>query len=180
MTVTDKSKVVDKYKVRRARKKRQKDKKTKRKVETFGQVNCLGFDGNTRVLLDIVVDGNIVTKQGVVTEDYVVIVNEPEGKYMDHIVVDPGQGTGRDLGQAVCNLVRGYGSADSLHAVCADGTAVNTGYKSGAIAETEKNLGKPLQWLICLKHCNELPLRHVFDDKCSQFLQRRAWPSSCW
>ena len=83
---------------------------------------------------------------------------------MDHIVVDPGQGTGRHLGQAVCDLVREYGSADSLHAVCADGTAVNTGYKSGATAETERNLGKPLQWLICLKHCNELPLRHVFDD----------------
>ena len=35
---------------------------------------------------------------------------------------------------------------------------------SGAIAEAERNLGKLLQWLICLKHYNELPLRHVFDE----------------
>jgi hypothetical protein len=44
-------------------------------------------------------------------------------------------------------------------AVYADGTAVNT----GAIAEAKRNLRKPLQWLICFKHCNELPLCHVFD-----------------
>ena len=44
-------------------------------------------------------------------------------------MVDQGKGTGRDLGQAVFDLLREYDSADSLHAVCADGTEVNTGYK---------------------------------------------------
>ena len=33
-----------------------------------------------------------------------------------------------------------------------------TTYLKQAIAETEINLGKRLQWLICLKHCNELQL----------------------
>ena len=40
---------------------------------------------------------------------------------------------------------------------------INTGWKTGAVAKMERNLGNALQWNICLKHCNELPLRHVFD-----------------
>ena len=168
--VTDKdlSNVVDKFKIRRARVKRQKERKRKRKDETSGKVTCLGFDGKkdkkTKTLIDTEVAGKTVTKQGFAAEEHIVFVNEPEGRYLDHIVVEPGKGTGRDVGQAVSDLVREYDSADTIQAVCADGTAVNTGYKSGAIAEAERNLGKPLQWLICLKHCNELPLRHVFDE----------------
>ena len=38
-----------------------------------------------------------------------------------------------------------------------------TGWKIEAIAELERNLGRALQWLICLLHGNELPWRHVFD-----------------
>ena len=110
------------------------------------------------------VDGKIISKQDTVTEEHIVFVNEPEGKYLDHIAVAPGKGTGRDLGNDICDLVRDYDSVDTLEAVCADGTAVNTGYKSGAIAEVERNLGHSLQWLICLKHFNELPFRHVFDE----------------
>ena len=165
--VTDKdlSKVVDKFKIRRARLKRQKERKRKRKDETSGKVTCLGFDGKKdkktkQKLIDTEGAGQTVTKQGFTA----VFVNEPEGRDLDHIVVEPGKGTGRDIGQAVSDLVREYDSADTIQAVCADGTAVNTGYKSGAIAEAERNLGKPLQWLICLKHCNELPLHHVFDE----------------
>ena len=37
-----------------------------------------------------------------------------------------------------------------------------TGCWSGCIARLEEMLGKPLQWAICLLHCIELPLRHVF------------------
>ena len=64
----------------------------------------------------------------------------------------------------MCDLIREYNSQESIEAICADGTSVNTGYKTGAIAETERNFEKTLQWLICLKHFNELPYRHVFDE----------------
>jgi hypothetical protein len=168
VTDSDKTKVVDRYKIRRARKKRQVVKKRRRKEETSGEVRCLGFDGkkdkHTKVLREIVVDGKAVTKQATATEEHIVFVDEPGGKYLDHIEVDAGEGTGRHLGLAVSELVREYDSNDSIEAVCTDGTAVNTGYLTGAIAEVERNLGKPLQWLICLKHFNELPFRHIFDE----------------
>jgi len=34
--------------------------------------------------------------------------------------------------------------------------------KAGFIRCSEEKLGRPLQWVVCLLHCNELPLRHVF------------------
>ena len=83
---SDKSQVVDRYKVRRERKKRQKDKKRKRKEETAGNVNCLGFDGkkdkHTRILIESEVDGKIVLKQAIRTEEHIVFVDEPSGKYL--------------------------------------------------------------------------------------------------
>nr|CAI5836871.1 unnamed protein product [Callosobruchus analis] len=41
------------------------------------------------------------------------------------------------------------------------GTVVNTGRKNGVIVQLERKLGRPLQWLICMLHANELPLRHL-------------------
>ena len=161
ITETVTSLVVDKNKIRRARKIRQEKQIVMRFNDTYGAINCLGFDGkkdkNTKVLVDSNVDGKITTKQDSITEEHSVFVNEPEGKYLDHISVEPGKGTGRDLANDVCDLIREYNSQESIEAICADGTSVNTGYKTGAIAETERNFEKTLQWLICLKHYNELP-----------------------
>ena len=37
-----------------------------------------------------------------------------------------------------------------------------TGNHNGCISSLEELLNKPLQWVVCLIHTNELPLRHVF------------------
>lgn len=42
------------------------------------------------------------------------------------------------------------------------GTNVNTGWKNGVIKQMEEEMQSPLQWLICLLHANELPLRRIF------------------
>jgi len=42
-----------------------------------------------------------------------------------------------------------------------DGTSTNTGATGGIIRLLEKKLGKPLQWLPCQLHANELLLRHL-------------------
>lgn len=44
-----------------------------------------------------------------------------------------------------------------------DGTITNTGKINGVIWIFKNSLGKPLQWIICLLHLNELPLRHPFN-----------------
>ena len=39
-----------------------------------------------------------------------------------------------------------------------------TGKSKGFIASLETLIGRPLQWVICLLHLNELPLTHVFQN----------------
>ena len=55
ITETDTSLVVDKYKIRRARKIRQEKQTVMRFNDTYGNINCLGFDGkkdkNTKILM---------------------------------------------------------------------------------------------------------------------------------
>ena len=50
---------------------------------------------------------------------------------------------------------------NSTIAFCSDGTNVNTGANTGAIRLLELHLGHPVQWFICMFHCNLLPLRHL-------------------
>ena len=52
---------------------------------------------------------------------------------------------------------------DNLAAVGSDGMAVMTGVHNSAIRNLEELCKKSVQWSICLLHCNELPLRHVFQ-----------------
>ncbi|GBM10892.1 hypothetical protein AVEN_42144-1 [Araneus ventricosus] len=48
-----------------------------------------------------------------------------------------------------------------------DDTVVNTGVFNGVIRRHEFKLHRPIQWIICLLHFNELPLRHLFERKSS-------------
>src|SRR5215469_3200313 len=49
-----------------------------------------------------------------------------------------------------------------MRAVVCDGSNVNTGVRNGIIRIIEESLEKPVQWLVCLLHCNELPFREIF------------------
>ncbi|GBN90165.1 hypothetical protein AVEN_89842-1 [Araneus ventricosus] len=44
-----------------------------------------------------------------------------------------------------------------------EGTVFNTGVFNGVIRSLEFKLQRPIQWIICLLHFNELPLRHIFE-----------------
>ncbi|GBO12395.1 hypothetical protein AVEN_221019-2-1, partial [Araneus ventricosus] len=48
-----------------------------------------------------------------------------------------------------------------------DGSVVNTRVFNGAIRRHGLKLHRPIQWIICLLHFNELPLRHLFERKSS-------------
>ena len=50
----------------------------------------------------------------------------------------------------------------AILAVGCDGTNVNTGQIAGVIRRREESFNHPLQWLVCLLHASELPLRHLF------------------
>ncbi len=47
--------------------------------------------------------------------------------------------------------------------ICYDGCATNTGKNGGVIRHLELSLDRPLQWMVCMLHLNELPFRHIFE-----------------
>ncbi|GBP95516.1 hypothetical protein EVAR_70524_1 [Eumeta japonica] len=96
---------------------------------------ALYFDGRKDKTLKIVKKGTKRYKQ-VVIEEHVSVIKEPESIYV--------------------------GTVDLLAIGC-DGTVTNTGKFNGVIRLFERRLQRPLQWIICMLHLNELPLRHLFD-----------------
>ena len=59
-------------------------------------------------------------------------------------------------------ILKKYDSIETVVSVSADGCPANTGNTNGAIRLIEELLGRPVQWLICTLHQNELIFRHLF------------------
>ena len=95
-----------------------------------------------------------------VIEKHYVIVGEPNGFYLSHVM--PEDGTGYKIATSVYSAIKDTALEQKLKIVGSHGTAVMTGKSKGLIASIETLIGRPLQWVICLLHLNELPLRHVF------------------
>ena len=97
------------------------------------------------------------TSTKIYSEEHYSCVSQPSGDYLSH--VSPPSGSGKAIAQELVDLVRERGIEVT---VCGcDVTAVNTGIHNGALRHLEINLDKPVQLLVCLLHCNELPLRHL-------------------
>lgn len=120
------------------------------------RIVCLGFDGKIDVTLTKT--GSICRKT---REEHYVLVAFPCRSYAEHVV--PSSGKADDISREILSFVRSSNSEATLSAVVCDGTAVNTGQYNGVIRQLEVSLQRPLQWLICLLHANELPLRKLME-----------------
>jgi hypothetical protein len=90
-------------------------------------------------------------------EEHISVVGQPGNNYIDHLT--PRSGKAEDIASSLLALDC---FADLIVVGC-DGTATNTGCSGGVIRHLEIELGKPLQWMVCLLHANELPLRHLLE-----------------
>lgn len=59
-------------------------------------------------------------------------------------------------------------------AIACDETVVNTGVKGDVIRLLEEHLKKPLQWFVCLRHSNDLPLGHQKKFASDQIKKREG------
>lgn len=149
------SNAVDSSKLQRQRK-LYRDKLSQQHLQQHEGMVCIGFDG--KIDETLVCDGNIKRKA---KEEHYVLVSFPEASYVDHVA--PKSGKSSDISSEIQIFLQSTKSAATLRAVVCDGTPVNTGYKNGVIRQLESYLHRPLQWLICMLHCNELPLRQLFS-----------------
>ena len=161
---------VDKSKIRRARENfglKQKL-KLKDRVGASGGIQCIGADGKrnkkTRQKVYQNINNNEVEKIVTKSQEHIVYTQEPGGSYLQHSEIAPNKGTGQDLAEDFLEVVIENNSEITLEAIVADGTYTNTGWRDGMIAHLERKLTppRPLLWLICQAHGNELPLRALF------------------
>ena len=106
------------------------------------------------------VNGNY-HRQIVIEEQYV-IIGELNDLYFFHIM--PEDGTGYKIATSVYSAIKDTALEQKLKIVGSDGTAVITGESKGFIASLKNLIGRPLQWIICLLHLNELPPRHACQN----------------
>lgn len=123
-------------------------------------MNGLYFDGRKDKTLYIQkIDG--ANHRKIVQEEHITLVSEPGGSYIGHIT--PRSGKAQDIKIGILKyLDEECISTTDLAGIGVDGTVVNTGHKNGVIRLLEIEFDRPLQWLVCQLHGNELPLRHLF------------------
>lgn len=150
ITLEDQHLVVDRAKVRRAR-------YTLRttNVENFrGEiVHAFFFDGRK--------DKTICMRFGRIAqtvEEHISILREPGSIFLSHVTVENGESL------TITNTIRDRLEDKNIEkstvkAIGCDSTNVNVGVKGGVIRLFELELQTNLQWLVCLLHMNELPLR---------------------
>ena len=156
ITQEETSSVIDRSKVRRAR---QAKRQSIQKTDLDGVVRSLYFDGRKDSTITIMKHGSRWYKRKVM-EEHLSLVEEPGSKYIGHVA--PLSGTAKDAKLSIMTFLKDrYKCLDKLVAIGCDGTNANTGRIGGTIRLIELELEKPLQWLVCQLHANELPLRHL-------------------
>lgn len=160
VTTSDSSKVIDKNKIRRERKKNR-EKLAKKSDMELGNaiIKGLYFDGRKDVTVIQEKKGNKFCR-ATVSEEHISLIEEPASKYLGHVT--PKSSSSLNISQSIIHFFQDKNiNITNLVAIGCDGTVTNTGNKNGVITLLEKEARKPLQWLICLFHGNELPLRHL-------------------
>ena len=90
------------------------------------------------------------------------MVGEPGEYYLSHFSTEDGKGS--SIADGIFSVIKGTDLEVNLAVIGTDGAATMTGINKGCIRKLEEALQRPLQWVICLLHTNELPLRHIFVE----------------
>ena len=127
--------------------------KEKRNYERkYRRLRVFKFDGK--------ISWNSVGKGKKVKKTNITVMTEPENKYIDHFSC---RDNGLNVGTGLWKCIEDTDSVDTLEAVGCDGCTVNTSHKVGAVQFVETMLGRPVQYIVCLYHFIELPVRHLFE-----------------
>lgn len=127
--------------------------------ESYNDIKSIYFDGRKDTTLQNIKSNDVFVKKKIV-EEHISLVSQPDNIYLGH--VSPSSSNAKDTSEAIFDFCVEKKS-ECILAVGSDGTVVNTGWKSGVIRQLEEKFKHEVQWIICLLHLNELPLRHLFQ-----------------
>ncbi|CAG4974445.1 unnamed protein product [Parnassius apollo] len=156
VTESDTSSFIDRSKIRRAHAQTRSSWAAVNVLDGDDSLVCISFDG--RKDKTMLYEDN---RRKTVVEEHIILVKEPNSQYIGHITLATADALTISkklyLYLALkCDLKR-------IIAIGCEGTAVDTDNNAGIICLLEKKFHRPLQWLVCLLHTNELPVRHLFE-----------------
>ena len=134
----------------------------RKSVTERNMLSCVMFDGRRDRTFTYSENENNKLLKSIEMEEHISILAEPGSYYVDHVT--PETGKAKDIAQEILSVLSETDSICSLIGVGCDGCATNTGKNSGIIRRLELSLDRPLQWMICMLHLNELPFRHLFAE----------------
>ena len=160
VTENDKKLVIDKNKLRRERQKYREDIR-QNQSKFFHMINGVYVDGRKDATLTTSQLDNGKSYQSMHLEEHYVMVGEPGEYYVTHFGTADGKGC--SIADGIFSAIKDTELQEKLEVIGSDGAATMTGVNSGCIRTLEVLLKRPLQWVVCLLHTNELPLRHIFQ-----------------
>ena len=161
ITADDHSSVVDRQKIRREKEKFRKNINEEEEERISDDViEGMYFDGKEVETLEVVKEGESYRQQKV-KKEHIVIVSQPDGKYLTHVT--PNGKAAEPTTNALMEFMDKSGLTEDLKVAGVDSTPLNTGSKGGVLTKLEERRGKKLHWSICDLHTNELGLRHLFE-----------------
>lgn len=152
ITSNDTHLIIDRNKIRRSR---EKVRTNQMQNLSFDGIQALYFDGRkdfTKVFLNDAIK--------TVKEEHISFIQEPYSYFIGHKT--PESGTADSICHTIESILDEKGiPLTAIKAIGCDGTNVNTGEMGGVIRKLEVKWNRPLQWIICMLHMNELPLRAI-------------------
>ena len=161
ITKNKKTYIIDKSKLRRERQKYRKQIRQDQAM-FYEQVNGVYVDGRKDATLTTTYLESGKIHQSTCLEEHIVIIGEPGEYYLSHFSTEDGKGS--SIADGIFSVIKGTDLEINLAVIGTDGAATMTGINKGCIRKLEEALQRPLQWVICLLHTNELSLRHIFVE----------------
>lgn len=134
----------------------------------------ISFDGKREKCLEqIEVNGKLRNINTI--KEHITVVKEPNSIFIGYF--SPNNGKGTTLANGIIDFLNEQTiSINQLVAVNCDGTRTNTGKNNGALCKLEEHLQRPLQWLVCLFHFNELPFTALLKALLGNASGPQNWP----
>jgi len=162
----NRSKVIDRSKIRQERSKTREERR-QNDDDQFDHTNSgikgVFFDGLKDKTLTQVLDVDNKYHRKTPTEEQISTIAEPGSSYFSHTTLPSSSSEDKAESLVAC-LKEQNAKTENIKVVGCDGTNVNMGHTAGVIRRLEETFERSLQWLACLLHANELPLRHLLQS----------------
>src|SRR6218665_3854677 len=154
----DRSKVINRSKIRRERRTNRKELQLNGDQFDHYGIEGIFFHGRKDQILTQVLGVDNKYHRKTLTEEHLSIVSEPGSSYFSHTTSQ--SGSSKDITESlVASLKEVNAKTQNIKVVGCDGTDVNTGHTAGCIRRLEESFEHPVQWLVCLLPSNYLPVR---------------------